>query len=114
MGTRVCSGHSMVAKSRSGALSRNAIVRSFRPLANLSYSLYAMHTPAIMLATWALLHAGLRSYALQLSATMIASVAATLVVHFGIERVFYRPRADVPSIERPLNDSQHRYESLRR
>jgi peptidoglycan/LPS O-acetylase OafA/YrhL len=77
------------------ALSRNRIVRSFKPVAGVSYSLYAMHTPAIMLATWALLHAGLRSYSLQLCATMIASIAATLIVHFGIERVFYRPRAEI-------------------
>lgn len=78
-----------------GTLSQNILIRSFRPLANVSYSLYAMHTPAIMLATWALLHAGLRNYALQLCATMMASITATLVVHFGIERVFYRPRAEI-------------------
>jgi peptidoglycan/LPS O-acetylase OafA/YrhL len=58
-----------------------------------SYSLYAVHTPVIMLASWGLLHLGVHSYIVQLIATLTVSLLTTLAVHFGIERVFYRPRA---------------------
>jgi peptidoglycan/LPS O-acetylase OafA/YrhL len=78
-----------------GNFSQSIIVRSFRPIAGVSYSLYAMHTPAIMLATWALVQMGIRNYMLQLSATLITSVVATLIVHFGVERIFYKPRSEV-------------------
>jgi hypothetical protein len=36
-------------------------------------------------------------YSVQLLATMIAGLAATLIVHFSIERVFYRPRFEPSS-----------------
>lgn len=58
----------------------------------ISYSLYAVHTPAMLLATWALVVAGRESYPLQLAATLVATAAMTLAVHYGIENVFYRPR----------------------
>jgi len=59
----------------------------------VSYSLYAVHTPAVMLATWALLvFARSENYSAQLGATLAASVIATLVVYYGVERVFYRPQ----------------------
>jgi peptidoglycan/LPS O-acetylase OafA/YrhL len=59
----------------------------------ISYSLYAVHTPAIMLATWGLLVvAGNTDYFVQLAANLAASAAATLLTYYGIERVFYRPR----------------------
>lgn len=74
-------------------------VSRLRWLGAISYSLYAMHTPAIMLATWVLLLGGIHSYTVQLAATMTASVAVILVVHYGIERVFYRP---TPEASRPL------------
>ncbi len=63
-----------------------------RQLGDISYSLYAMHTPAIMLASWSLLHLRISSYPVQLAATMTASLAATLLVHFTIERQFYQRR----------------------
>ena len=63
-----------------------------RGLGNLSYSLYAMHTPALLLATWALVQFGVFSYSVQLAAAMAAAIVATTVVHYGVERVFYRPR----------------------
>lgn len=67
--------------------------KSLRFASQLSYSLYAIHTPAMMLATWALLvFARSESYSLQLVATLAASVLATLAVYFGVERVFYRAR----------------------
>lgn len=67
-----------------------------RRAGDVSYSLYAMHTPALMLATWALLLVGIRSYSAQLAATLAASLAATLVVHYSLERHFYRPLASGP------------------
>jgi peptidoglycan/LPS O-acetylase OafA/YrhL len=91
-----------------GALSQHIFVRNIKPLANVSYSLYAMHTPAIMLATWALLHMGLHSYSLQLCTTMLASVVATLAVHYGIERVFYRPRTELSPAPQPIAATQGR------
>ena len=60
---------------------------------DFSYSLYAMHTPALMLASWALILADCQNYLAQLAATLAASLTATFAVHFGIERVFYRPRS---------------------
>ena len=53
-----------------------------------------MHTPALMLASGAMLRLGLRDYGLQLVLTMIASLAAVLAVHHGVEKVFYRPSTD--------------------
>lgn len=67
---------------------RGAFVRW---VADISYSLYALHTPAVMLASWALLHLGLAHYSLQVVATLAASAAAVLGTHYIIERRFYRP-----------------------
>jgi peptidoglycan/LPS O-acetylase OafA/YrhL len=75
--------------------------RALRSIGTISYSLYAMHTPAIMLATWALLHLGIREYLIQLAATMAASVAATAAAHYGLERTFYRPRVDPAPMKAP-------------
>ncbi len=72
------------------ALAARRSVAALRWLGDISYSLYAMHTPAIMLATWALLHLGLQSYPLQLAATMAASLIAVLGTHYALERRFYR------------------------
>ncbi len=74
--------------------------RALRYCGDISYSLYAMHTPAIMLATWTLLRFGETDYAVQLAATLTASAIAVLGVHYGIERVFYnaaRPGAANPA-----------------
>lgn len=76
------------------ALASHPLVRAGRAVGDLSYSLYAVHTPAIMLATWSLLHLGSGSYGAQLALTMAFSLAATLGVHFGLERVFYPRRND--------------------
>lgn len=69
------------------------LVAAMRYSGRISYSLYAVHTPAIMLATWLLL-VGFRQedYLVQLAANLAASVAATLATYYGVERVFYRPR----------------------
>lgn len=69
------------------------IVVALRYSGKISYSLYAVHTPAIMLATWGLLVlVGTHDYFVQLAATFTASAAATLLTYYGVERVFYRPR----------------------
>jgi peptidoglycan/LPS O-acetylase OafA/YrhL len=62
----------------------------------ISYSLYAVHTPALLLATWALIHFGVASYSMQLAVTLAAAIAVTLIVYYAIERTFYRPRTRVP------------------
>ena len=64
-----------------------------RYFGSISYSLYAMHTPAIMLATWMLLtFTSSRDYFVQLACTFGAAAAAVLLTYYGVERVFYRPR----------------------
>ncbi|MDB6126718.1 MAG: Acyltransferase family protein [Verrucomicrobia bacterium] len=68
------------------------LVVAMRYSGRISYSLYSMHSPAIMLATWLLVMAGTHDYFLQLAATFTASIAATLLTYYGVERVFYRPR----------------------
>jgi len=74
-------------------VSHRPLIRALRWTGRVSYSLYAVHTPAIMLATWALLvFAGCRDYFWQLAATLAASIGATLAMHYGVERRFYRPR----------------------
>lgn len=75
------------------ALLTSAAMRILRYAGRISYPLYAVHAPAMMLATWVLLHLGRTGYTLQLAATLAASAGVTLLVHHGIERVFYRPRA---------------------
>lgn len=67
-------------------------MRSLRCLGQISYSLYAVHTPAIMLASWCLLQAGYPDYLTQLVVTLLFSAAATLLAHHGVERRFYSRR----------------------
>jgi peptidoglycan/LPS O-acetylase OafA/YrhL len=92
-------------EQRRPALGNQWLLSRLRGVGDVSYSLYAMHTPAIMLATWALLQIGARDYVLQLAATMVAGVVATFATYRGIERVFYRPRPDVPPASK-LNASE--------
>lgn len=68
--------------------------RFLHRLGDLSYTLYAVHTPVMMLATWALLQLQVQDYLVQLTATMLCSVLAILAVHYGIERPFYRRRTE--------------------
>lgn len=79
-------------ETRYGAAARNGVVRALRYAGQVSYSLYVVHTPALLLGTWLLIRFGITSYSIQLVVTLVAAIAATLVVHYGIERVFYRPR----------------------
>jgi peptidoglycan/LPS O-acetylase OafA/YrhL len=87
------------AETSHATVALNAPVRALRYAGQVSYSLYVVHTPALLLATWALIQLGMTSYSLQLIVTMASTLIATLVVHYGIERVFYRPRGrnEVPA-----------------
>lgn len=79
-------------RERAAHRTQSALVRALRWTGRISYSLYAVHTPAIMLATWALFTLGCHDYFAQLGATSACSIAATLLVYHGVERRFYRPR----------------------
>lgn len=80
-------------EERRPQLIRRPFLAALRRLGDYSYSLYAVHTPAIMLATWALLQAGVHDYGAQLAATLSASIVATFAAYRGIEQAFYRPRS---------------------
>lgn len=68
-------------------------IAALRHTGALSYSLYAVHTAMIMLASWALLTlTSNRDYFVQVGATLAASVAATIFSYRFIERLFYRPK----------------------
>lgn len=95
-------------EQRHPALIRHRVVSAFQRLGDFSYSLYAMHTPALMLATWALLQVGWQIYPVQLIATMVAALLATFITHRAIERAFYRPRRDLisaPDLSQPSRSS---------
>ena len=69
------------------------LVAAGRYSGKISYSLYAVHTPAIMLATRVLLvNFHIQDFFVQLATNLAASIAATLLVYYAVERVFYRPR----------------------
>lgn len=78
-------------------LGEGRLMRTLRWTGQISYSLYAVHTPVIMFATWGLLVlAGGHDYFVQLAANLTCSIAVTLAVHYGVERWFYQPRSYVP------------------
>ena len=67
--------------------------RLLRWVGGISYSLYAVHTPMILLVNWALLTwATSHSYAWQLGLNLVVPFLTVLVVHHGIERRFYHPQ----------------------
>ncbi|AOS44633.1 Acyltransferase family protein [Lacunisphaera limnophila] len=71
----------------------HALVRLLRGAGDISYPLYAMHTPVILLVNWGLLTAfASRSYAWQLSLNLVLPVLVAILVHREIERRFYRPQ----------------------
>ncbi len=70
-----------------------AIARLLRWTGEISYPLYAVHTPVILLVNWTLLtFATARSYALQLSLNLVLPFLVAVVVHYSVERRFYRAR----------------------
>jgi peptidoglycan/LPS O-acetylase OafA/YrhL len=80
-------------EERHEAQREHVLARALRWTGDISYPLYAMHTPVILLVNWGLLTFGSsRSYAWQLSLNLMLPILVTLVVHHGIERRFYRPK----------------------
>jgi peptidoglycan/LPS O-acetylase OafA/YrhL len=68
--------------------------RIMRYCGDLSYSLYAVHTPVIFLVTWTMLTVfEIRSYSWQLLASFGLCLLISVAVHHGIEKKFYRPQA---------------------
>lgn len=68
--------------------------RVLRGIGGISYSLYAVHTPVILLVNWTMLMViGSQSYAAQLALNLGLGLVATWVVYQGVERRFYRARA---------------------
>jgi len=67
--------------------------RLLRWCGDISYSLYAVHTPVILLVNWAfLVGAGRPSYAPQLVTNLVLPIAVAIAVHRFIETRFYRVR----------------------
>jgi peptidoglycan/LPS O-acetylase OafA/YrhL len=80
-------------EKRHEALQGQVWSRWLRWTGKISYSLYAVHTPAILLAGWAIfMSTGKANYLAHLGIAFLLTIAATLVVHHGIERRFYRSR----------------------
>jgi peptidoglycan/LPS O-acetylase OafA/YrhL len=79
-------------EERHGTWSRQGLVRLLCFSGAVSYSLYAVHTPVILLVSWALHRGGLENYFIQLPLTLLASMAATVACYRWIEQRFYRPR----------------------
>lgn len=66
-------------------------LRFLRWVGQGSYSLYAVHPPAIMATTWALGNlTGIRSNALQLLFTLLATLLVTFVTYWLVERPYLR------------------------
>jgi len=80
-------------EARHPSLRDRALVRGLRWTGDISYPLYAVHTPVILLVNWCLLTLGdVRSYGWQLMLNLVVPVLITLAVHYLIERRYYHPR----------------------
>jgi peptidoglycan/LPS O-acetylase OafA/YrhL len=80
-------------EARHEAKRDHPVSRALRWTGEISYPLYAVHTPVILLVNWSLLSlTANRNYAWQLSLNLLLPIALTLLVHYGIERRYYRPR----------------------
>jgi peptidoglycan/LPS O-acetylase OafA/YrhL len=72
----------------------HAVSRLLRWSGDISYPLYAVHTPVILLINWGLISLfACRNYAWQLSFNLLLPVLVTVIVHYGIERRFYPARS---------------------
>lgn len=69
----------------------------------ISYPLFAVHTPVILLVNWAMRTGGSFSYGWQLALNLVLPVGAALLVHRAIERRYYRPQ--VPAVPPPEKNS---------
>jgi peptidoglycan/LPS O-acetylase OafA/YrhL len=66
--------------------------RLLRWLGVISYPLYSVHTPIILLVNWAMLRLGWLDYGRQLAANLVLCVAVSVWVHRFVEKRFYRAR----------------------
>ena len=65
--------------------------RVFRWFGTISYSLYAVHTPLILLVNWSLLAFTInRSYFGQLTLNLLVPMLVAVAVHYAVERRFYK------------------------
>ena len=83
-------------EQRKPAIGNLPFVRVLRHSGLVSYSLYAVHTPVIMLTTWLMMSTPLlheQNYTLQLFFTLAASIAVTYATYYGIERVYFKSNA---------------------
>jgi peptidoglycan/LPS O-acetylase OafA/YrhL len=81
-------------EERHEAQRTHLLARALRWTGDISYPLYAAHTPVMLLINWGLPTFGSgRSYAWQLSLNLVLPVLVTLAVHHGIERRFYRAKS---------------------
>lgn len=72
-------------------------VPALRRLGLVSYSLYAVHTPVMMLVTWAMItvsRTGPLSYSLQLLLTLAATTFTTFATYHFLESRYLRSRAE--------------------
>jgi peptidoglycan/LPS O-acetylase OafA/YrhL len=83
---------------RNEACRNQAWSRLLRWFGRISYPLYAVHTPVILIVNWTMLTL-VRShdYAWQLIFNLVLCLAVSTAVHYGIERRFYRQRGYVPA-----------------
>jgi peptidoglycan/LPS O-acetylase OafA/YrhL len=77
-------------------------LRVLRYIGRISYSLYAVHTPVLLLTTAVLLHIGVTRYSVQLAATMTCALTVIFVTYYAIERVFHQPRTTKPKVAAPV------------
>jgi peptidoglycan/LPS O-acetylase OafA/YrhL len=72
------------------------VSRLLRWSGDISYPLYAVHTPVILLTNWSMLTCfSSHSYGWQLLLNLLVPIAMAVAVHHGIERRFYRPSARI-------------------
>ncbi len=80
-------------EEKHGTWRRQGIVRALCYGGAISYSLYAVHTPVMLITTWFLVRvAGCESYFVQLPLNLLTAVGATLACYYLVERRFYRPQ----------------------
>lgn len=87
-------------EARAPAFVQIAPMRLLRSVGRVSYSLYAVHPPAIMATSWAMERfPALRSNAPQLLLTLLATAFATGVTYWFIERPYLRSVPAHPATE---------------
>ncbi len=80
-------------EERHGTWRRRRVVQTLCYSGSISYSLYAVHTPVILITHWLLLSlCHCENYLIQLGASLLAVGSSTLACYYLVEHRFYRPR----------------------